>query len=109
MAPKTGKRVLKPGTSSVFVGGRGGVAAPVSWRLDVREDAGGMSQVFRKRRRPGMERGRYKLFHYISAGGMRQLRRTSFDDIVEDRRRSFLFFLGMAAAVWLVFYFLPSV
>jgi len=30
------------------------------------------------------------------------------DDIVEDRRRSFLFFLCVAFAFWLVFYFLPS-
>ncbi len=106
MLAKAGKRILKPGTSSVFVGGRTGFAS-VTWRLDVREDAGGNSHFFRKRRRPGVERGRYKLFHYIAAGGLRQLRRTSADDIVEDRRRSFLVFLCVAFAVWLVFYFLP--
>lgn len=106
MSPKSGKRVLKPGTSSVFVGGPG--PAAVTWRLDVREDAAGREQFFRKRKRPGMERGRLKLFHYISAGGMRQLRRTTADDIAEDRRRSFLVFLVLLFAVWLVFYFLPS-
>ncbi len=108
MSPKAGKRVLTPGTSSVFVGSRTGYAS-AAWRLDVREDAGGKTHFFRKRRRPGVDRGKYKLFHYISAGGLRQLRRTSADDIVEDRRRSFLFFLCVAFAVWLVFYFLPSV
>ena len=106
MSPKFVKHVLKSGTSSVFVGG-GSAHMPVSWRLDVREDMQGKRQFFCKRRRPGLDRGRPKLFHYISAGGMRQLRRTSIDDIIEDRRRSFLVFLCLLIAVWLVFYFLP--
>lgn len=107
MLPKAGKRVLKPGTSSVFVGGGAGHVSMASWRLDVREDSRGNKHFFSKRKRPSLERGRPKLFHYISAGGMRQLRRTSSDDLVEDRRRSFLFFLALLSAVWLVFYFLP--
>ena len=106
MLPKLGKRILKPGTPSVFVGCGAG-RAPFSWRLDVREDAYGNRQFFSKRKRPSLERGRPKLFHYISAGGIRQLRRTSLDDQTEDRRRSFLVFLGLMALVWLVFYFLP--
>ena len=106
MSLKVGKHMLKPGTSSLFVGSGAGHAA-ISWRLDVREDAAGRSQLFRKRKRPGMERGRLKLFHYISAGGVRQLRRTTADDIVEDRRRSFLIFLFLGFAVWIVFYFVP--
>ena len=109
MSPKSGKRVLKPGTSSVFVGGGaiGRVALP--WRLDVREDASGNKRHFSKRKRPGFERGRPKLFHYIAAGGMRQLRRTSGDDLAEARRQAFVVFLCLAFAVWLVFLFLPSV
>ncbi len=107
MSPKSIKQILKPGTSSVFVGGEARRAS-FSWRLDVREDALGNKHFFSKRKRPGFERARPKLFHYISAGGMRQLRRTSVDDLIEDRRRSFLFFLVLAFAVWLVFYFLPS-
>lgn len=106
MAQKGSKHVLKTGTSSVFVGGATG-HAPVYWRLDVREDTLGNKHFFSKRRRPSLERGRPKLFHYISAGGMRQLRRTSVDDIIEDRRRSFLFFLCLAFAVWVLFFFLP--
>ena len=106
MSPKAGKHILKPGTSSVFVGGEA-ARVSVSWRLDVREDARGNKQFFSKRKRPGLERARPKLFHYISAGGLRQLRRTSVDDLIEDRRRSFLFFLVLVFAVWLVFYFLP--
>ena len=91
----------------MFVGGKAGRAA-FGWRLDVREDASGKAQSFHKRKRFGMERGRRKLFHYIAAGGLRQLRRTTADDIVEHRRRSFLFFLGAMLMVWVVFYFLPS-
>lgn len=107
MLSKADKSILKPGTSSVFVGRDAGRTA-MAWRLDVREDANGQSQRFRKRRRPGPERGRPKLFHYISAGGLRQLRRTTADDIAENRQRSFLIFFGVAVAVWTVFYFLPS-
>jgi hypothetical protein len=107
MLPKEEKHVLKPGTSSVFVGGEA-VRTGISWRLDVREDARGQKHFFSKRKRPGPERARPKLFHYISAGGMRQLRRTTVDDMIEDRRRSFLVFLILFFAVWLVFYFMPS-
>jgi hypothetical protein len=106
MSPNTGKQVLKPGTSSVFVG-QGSARAPISWRLDVREDGRGKQALFGNGKSRVIGRGRPKLFHYISAGGMRQLRRTSADDLVEDRRRSFLCFLGLAVAVWVFFYFLP--
>ena len=108
MAQKGSKHVLKTGTSSVFVESATG-HAPVYWRLDVREDTRGKKHFFSKRRRPSLERGRPKLFHYISAGGMRQLRRTSVDDIIEGRRRSFLIFLSLAFAVWMFFFFLPCV
>jgi hypothetical protein len=106
MSPKEGKRVLKSAASSVFVGRCAG-RSPFALRLDARDDGDGNRQLFAKRKRPSFERGRPKLFHYISAGGMRQLRRTSADDVLECRRRSFLLFLGVLAAVWLVFYFVP--
>ena len=106
MSQKAGKHVLRSGTSSVFVGCGSGRAS-AAWRLDVREDGSGNRQLFSKRRRPCQEWGRPKLFHYISAGGMRQLRRTSADDLIDERRRSFLVFLCLMVAVWLVFYFLP--
>ena len=107
MSPKSGKHVLKPGTSSVFVGGEG-MRTSFSLRLDVRDDASGNGSFFGRSKRVGLERSSPKLFHYISAGGMRQLRRTSADDLVEDRRRSFMFFLGLVFVGWLVFFFLPS-
>ena len=100
MSLKADKHVLKAGTSSIFVG-CGASQASASWRLDVREERRG------KRPRLSSERGRPKLFHYISAGGMRQLRRTSADDLAEERRHAFLLFLGVVAALWAVFYFLP--
>lgn len=106
MSSKVDKRILKPGTSSVFVGCGEGHAS-VSWRLDVRDDSRGNAELFGKGGRPCFERGSSKLFHYISAGGMRQLRRTSADESIEECQHSFLVFLGLMAAVWMVFYFLP--
>ncbi|MDX9866926.1 MAG: hypothetical protein RBT78_03270 [Kiritimatiellia bacterium] len=107
MSPVTVRRVLKQGPNSVFVGA-GPRRTPASWRLDVREDAAGNSLFFGKRRRPALGgRSRNRLFHYIAAGGLRQLRRTSADDDREARSRAFLVFLALLSAVWLLFYFLP--
>ena len=104
MSPKKGKRVLKDSTPSVFVGGK--ARSRTSFRLDVREDA---QSLFGKRTRPSaFARGSAKLFHYISAGGMRQLRRTSADELMEYRRSVFLTVVGIGALAWLFFYFLPS-
>ena len=103
MSPKKGKRVLKDSTTSVFVGAK--VRTRTSFRLDVRED----SPLFGTRTRTSaFARGSAKLFHYISAGGMRQLRRTSADDLMEYRRRVFLTAVGIGMLIWLVFYLLPS-
>lgn len=107
MLPKVGRRVLKPGTSSVFVGCCAR-RSPLAWRLAVREDARGNRLFFNKRKRFGAERVRSRLFHYIAAGGMRQLRRTSADDMIEYRRRNFLIFVGLVCIGWIVFYFMPS-
>jgi hypothetical protein len=106
MRVKAAKTVLRAGAAGLFVG-RGEGRTAVGWRLDVREEASGGGRASRKRRRPEMGRGRPKLFHYISAGGLRQLRRTTADDIAECRRRSFLVFLGVLAMIWAVFYFVP--
>jgi len=107
MSLKKKKRVLKDSTPSVFVNGP--VRTRMSFRLDVREDASSTRQFFSKRTRPSaFARGSAKLFHYISAGGMRQLRRTSVDDLLEHRRRVFLTAVGIGILVWLFFYFLPS-
>ncbi|MCL1919774.1 MAG: hypothetical protein FWG50_01650 [Kiritimatiellaeota bacterium] len=107
MSPKKGKRVLKDSTPSVFVGG--GARVRRMFRLETREDAAGARTFFRKRARLSpFARGSAKLFHYISAGGMRQLRRTSADDLAEHRRNVFLTAVGIGVVMWLFFYFLPS-
>ncbi len=107
MAQKSDKHVLKRGTSSVFVGCNAH-RTPLAWRLDVREDAQGNRSFFSKRKRPGAERVRSRLLHYIAAGGLRQLRRTSADDIIEFRRRRFLIFVALVCLGWMVFYLIPS-
>lgn len=46
-----------------------------------------------------------RLFRYLFAGGMRQTRRTTADDIIAYRNRRFVFILVFAALVWCIFYF----
>jgi hypothetical protein len=96
------KRILKSSSPTVFVGGGG---ACHTFRLDVRDDGLGRREYFSKRARPVF--ARQKLFHYISAGGMRQLRRTSGDDLAQLRMQAFLACLALGAALWLFFYLLP--
>jgi len=100
--------VLKDSIPSVFV--RVGAKRRMAFRLDVREDASNAPQFFSKRSRPSVfARGRAKLFHYISAGGMRQLKRTSAHDLLEHRRHVFLVAVGIGVLFWVFFYFWPSV
>lgn len=97
------RRVLKESSPSVFVGGGRSLHA---FRLDVREDGSGKQEYFSKRVRPVF--ARQKLFHYISAGGMKQLRRTSADDLAQVRMQAFLACVAVGVALWLFFYFLPT-
>lgn len=107
MSTRSDKRILKGGAGAVFVGGAAAGAA-LAWRLDVRDEGGRRPLLAKRRRSAPRERTSPKLFHYIAAGGMRQLRRTTADDLLESRRRSFALALGALAAVWLAFYFIPS-
>ena len=50
---------------------------------------------------------RHRLFRYIFAGGLRQTRRTTADDVVERRRRMFLLGVAVLSVIWMIFYFLP--
>ena len=113
MAKNTNKRFTKTSAANVFVGADR-YRNKVSWRLDVGRsvdlDSGQVDSNFFFKRR-GRQAISYKnrLFHYISAGGMRQLKRTTVDDLIEYRKRRFLFFMLILAIFWLVFYILPSV
>jgi hypothetical protein len=78
-----------------------------TFRLDVRDEGSGRPTYFSQSARPGSGFGRQKLFHYIVAGGMKQLRRTSADDLAQLRMQSFLVYLALGGALWLFFYFLP--
>ncbi|MEI7945649.1 MAG: hypothetical protein WCJ02_03085 [bacterium] len=97
------KRFLKESNPGVFLGGG---RTPHTFRLDVREDGAGRQEYFSRRVKPVF--ARQKLFHYISAGGMKQLRRTSADDLAVYRMQAFLACVAMGIAAWLFFYFLPS-
>ncbi len=113
MAKKTERRFTKTSAANVFVGGDQ-YRNKVSWRLDVDRsvdlNSGQVDSIFFFKRR-GRQALTYKnrLFHYISAGGMRQLKRTTVDDLIEYRKRRFLLLMLVFAIFWLVFYILPSV
>lgn len=97
------KRFLKESNPSVFLGGG---RTPHAFRLDVREDGTGRQEYFSRRVKTVF--ARQKLFHYISAGGMKQLRRTSEDDLAVYRMQAFLACAAAVFAAWLFFYFVPS-
>lgn len=46
-----------------------------------------------------------RLFRYLFAGGMRQTRRTTIDDIMAYRNRRFAVVLVAMAVIWCIFYF----
>jgi len=107
------RRFTKTSAANVFVSGDR-YRNKVSWRLDVGRsvdlDSGRVdSNFFFKRRGRQTLSYKAKLFHYISAGGMRQLKRTTADDLVEYRRRRFLLLMVLLVLFWLTFYILPSV
>jgi len=113
MAYKTEKRFSNTSASNVFVGGDT-YRNKVSWKLDVGRGvdlvSGTVNSVFfLKRRRRRVTKYRNRLFHYIAAGGMRQLKRTTFDDLVEYRKRRFMVWMVVLVIFWLTFYLLPSV
>lgn len=107
------RRFTKTSASNVFVANNS-FRSKVSWRLNVDQNVDLVSGTvkdgfFLKRRRRNPERHRNRLFHYIAAGGMRQLKRTTIDDLIEYRKRRFLAWMIVLAILWLVFHLLPSV
>jgi len=107
------RRFNRTSAANVFVNGTTN-KGKMSWKLDVNGNvdfkSGRVESSFFFKRRGRQNPGaRQRLFHYISAGGMGQLRRTTIDDLIEYRRRRFFVLLGALALFWLVFYILPSV
>jgi len=107
------RRFTRTSDANVFVGGDQ-FKNKVSWRLDVDRGVDLVSgkvnsAFFLKRRHRNHPRYRNRLFHYIAAGGMRQLKRTTFDDLVEYRKRRFVVWMVILALFWLIFYLLPSI
>jgi hypothetical protein len=107
------RRFSKTSAANVFVG-NDRFRGKVSWRLDVDRNVDFVSGTvnslfFLKRRRRTPERYRNRLFHYIAAGGMSQLKRTTVDDLIEYRKRRFMVWVVILGIVWVVFYLLPSV
>lgn len=113
MAKKKKRQFTRTSAANVFVAGDR-YKNKVSWRLDVDQNvdlnSGHLdSDFFFKRRGRQVFDGKNRLFRYISAGGMRQMKRTTVDDLIEYRKRRFLFLMLFFAVFWLVFYIMPSV
>jgi len=90
------RRLFKTVSSTLFVDATQSTKTG-NFRLDVSDSGSSALPKYEKR-----------LVRYIAAGGMRQLRRTHADDLVDMNRRLFgLVVVGMMI-FWLVFYVLPS-
>ncbi len=114
MAQINKRKFTRTSDSNVFVSNNDRYRSKVSWSLDVDRGVDLVSGTvdsgfFLKRRHRTPAGYRHRLFHYIAAGGMRQLKRTTFDDLVEYRKRRFVVWLVILALFWLVFHLLPSV
>lgn len=90
------RQLFKTASSTLFVDATQS-AKSGNFRLDV--SSGGFASAPRYEKR---------LVRYIAAGGMRQLRRTHADDLVDMNRRVFGLVLVGMLVFWLVFYVLPS-
>ena len=72
--------------------------SPEPWRIDAGEEV--YASISRKSRRG------WKLFHYISGGGMRVFGRTVEQEEADARQNRFLWAMGAVFALWLAFYFI---
>lgn len=68
------------------------------WLMDVDTDADGETAT-------GKKFG-WKLFHYISGGGIRSFGRTVEQEEMDAKRTRFLASCSVAAVVWTIFYFI---
>lgn len=90
------RQLFKTASSTLFVDATQSAKAG-NFRLDVSSGRGSSVPRYEKR-----------LVRYIAAGGMRQLRRTHADDVVDMNRRLFGLVLAGMFIFWLIFYVLPS-
>ena len=75
-------------------GGRAYTRSPEPWRIDAGEEV--YASISRESRRG------WKLFHYISGGGMRSFRRTLEEDGRSRRQTRFLVFSAALLVAWIV-------
>jgi hypothetical protein len=83
-------------TKRIFTSLRGDAHAytrsDAPWSIDVAEEVyAGLSK---------QSRGRWRLFHYISSGGMKVFGRTLAQDERSRRQTRFLVFSGIVFALW---------
>ncbi len=90
------QRLFKTASSTLFVDATSS-SKTGDFRLDVASGGTSAAPKYEKR-----------LVRYIAAGGMRQLRRTHADDLVDMNRRLFGIAMVGMMIFWLVFYLLPS-
>ena len=70
-------------------------SADIPWALDVGDDADAEDV---------MRHGQWRLFHYLSGGGLSACGSSSAHALVCRRQGRFLFFAGVLAVLWLIFW-----
>ncbi len=69
----------------------------VPWRIDVGDDA--LASL------PAEHRAGWRLFHYLSGGGLRAFAGSAMREVVSRRQTRFLWFAFGVGLLWLVFRF----
>jgi hypothetical protein len=72
--------------------------ADIPWRMDADHPSEDLS--------PDSRRARWRLFHYLSGGGMRAFGRPSGREVLRRRQGRFLWVTSAVAALWTLFMFL---
>ncbi len=72
-------------------------SAAIPWRMDVDGPSGEMA--------PGAHRGGWRLFHYLSGGGMRAFGSSSGRELILRRQTRFLWVAFAMAVLWTIFRF----
>ena len=70
-------------------------SADIPWAIDVAAEGP----------RSDSAKENWRLFHYLSGGGMRAFGRSSGHELLMRRQTRFLWLAGVLAALWLVFSF----